>query len=131
MPIGPNAKLRKLTKFINSIGNPKRILIAGLPEKYGFSMDFFWLGGMLNAETIVIDDRSEALERAGRILSKLKSEQLINETKISFIKTETISEFNNQSVIKNGFDLVGFNLKAYAGELMDPREKQLEMALFF
>ena len=99
------AKLKKLRKFIISIGNPKRILIAGLPEKYGFSMDFFWLGAMLNAETVVIDDRSEALENTGRILSKLKFKQLMNETKISFIKTDSISEFNNQSVIKERFDL--------------------------
>jgi hypothetical protein len=99
------AKLKKLRKFIISIGNPKRILIAGLPEKYGFSMDFFWLGAMLNAETVVIDDRSEALENTGRVLSKLKSKHLINETKISFVKTDSISEFNNQSVIRKGFDL--------------------------
>jgi hypothetical protein len=89
------AKLRKLRRFINSIGKPKRILIAGLPEKYGLSMDFFWLGGVLNAETVVIDDRSEALERVGKVLSMLKSEKLLDETKVSFIKTDPISEFNS------------------------------------
>ena len=41
------AKFRKLENFINSIKKPKRILIAGLPEKYGLSMDFFLLGQML------------------------------------------------------------------------------------
>ena len=99
------AKLRKLRKFINSIGKPKRILIAGLPEKYGLSMDFFWLGGMLHAETVIIDDRSETLERAGRVLSMLKSEKLISETNVSFIKTDRIWEFNSTDAIKGEFDV--------------------------
>jgi len=99
------AKLRKLKKFINTIGKPKRILIAGLPEKYGLSMDFFWLGGMLHAETVIIDDRSETLERAGRILSMLKSEKFVDETKFTFIKTDRIWEFNSIDVIKGEFDL--------------------------
>jgi hypothetical protein len=99
------SKLRKLRKFINSTGKPKRILIAGLPEKYGLSMDFFWLGGMLNVEIMVIDDRSEALERAGRALSILKSEKLIDETKVSFIKIDRISEFNSPNLTKERFDL--------------------------
>ena len=58
-------KLRKLERFVNSIERPKRILIAGLPERYGLSMDFFLLGQMLQAETVAIDERSDALERAG------------------------------------------------------------------
>jgi hypothetical protein len=98
-------KIKKLNKFINTIGKPKRILIAGLPEKYGLSMDFIWLGGILNAETVIIDDRSETLERAGRVLSMLKSEKFVDETKISFIKTDRIWEFNSIDVIKGEFDL--------------------------
>ena len=43
--------------------NP-RILIAGLPEKYGSSLDFFLLATDIKArELTVIDDRSAALEK--------------------------------------------------------------------
>ena len=100
------SKLRKLRKFINSIGSPKRILIAGLPEKYGLSMDFFLLGQMLQAETVVIDERSDALERARNALSIIKSKELFNDTGIELIKVDNIAEFNNDDrVFKKKFDL--------------------------
>lgn len=99
------SKLRKLRKFLYSIGIPKRILIAGLPEKYGLSMDFFWLGGCLNAETVVIDDRTEVLERVGKVLSILEAEKLIDKTNFSLIKADQISEFNHSGVFKKKFDL--------------------------
>ena len=99
------AKLRKLRRFINSIGKPKRILIAGLPEKYGLSMDFFLLGEILQAEIVVIDERSDALERASKTLSTLKSNKLFYETNVTFIKTDNLAKFNDKSVIEEKFDL--------------------------
>ena len=49
-------KLKKLERFINTIGPVKRILIAGLPERYGLSMDFVLIGRMLNAQVVVVDE---------------------------------------------------------------------------
>ena len=99
------AKLRKLKRFINSIEKPKRILIAGLPEKYGLSMDFFLLGQMLQAETVVVDERPDALGKAQKALLTLISERLFDESKIIFIQADKIAEFNNQSLTGGKFDL--------------------------
>ena len=49
-----------------------RVLIAGLPEKYGTSLDFVLLGWERGARLLIVDDRSEALERARRALGKQK-----------------------------------------------------------
>ena len=68
------AKSKKLKRFLHAIGRPKRILIAGLPERYGLSMDFFLLGDRLDAETVVIDERPDALARAGNVIEALRSE---------------------------------------------------------
>jgi len=99
------AKLRKLKKFINSIEKPKKILIAGLPEKYGLSMDFFLLGQILQAETVVIDDRVDALERARKTLWTLKSKMIFNDTEILLLKANKLAEFNKDRPIEGKFDL--------------------------
>ena len=88
-------KLRQLKRFINSIDRPKKVLIAGLPEKYGLSMDFFLVGQSLNADTVVIDERDGALERAQKALDILKSGGRFN-NKIEFLKTDNLAEFNKE-----------------------------------
>jgi len=99
------AKFRKLEKFINSIEKPKKILIAGLPEKYGLSMDFFLLGQILKAETVVVDERPEVLARAQSVLSTLKEKQLIDAKMVVFEKVENLTSFKDEGIMKGKFDL--------------------------
>lgn len=99
------AKLKKLRKFINSIEEPKRILIAGLPEKYGLSMDFFLLGQMLEAETTVIDERFDVMERAQYVFRTLKTTKIFGDTRVLFLKTDQMEEFRSQSFGQGEFDL--------------------------
>jgi hypothetical protein len=98
-------KLRKLRKFINSIERPQKILIAGLPEKYGLSMDFFLLGQMLQAEIVVIDERIHILERAQKAIWTLKSKKVFDDIKVNFLKVDQLSEFNNKILIEEKFNL--------------------------
>jgi len=99
------AKTRKLVKFINSIEKPKSILIAGLPEKYGLSLDFFLLGQALQAEIVVIDERHDALERAREALLALQSKKLFDGLKVTFLKTDRIAEFDDGRLIEGKFDI--------------------------
>ncbi|MCA9982240.1 MAG: class I SAM-dependent methyltransferase [Anaerolineales bacterium] len=48
---------------------PCHILIAGLPQKYGSSLDFFLLASELGAELTVVDDRPEAIAKGQRSLA--------------------------------------------------------------
>jgi hypothetical protein len=54
-------------------GAPPRLLVAGLPEKYGSSLDFAILAQTLNADLLVVDDRPVALERAEKVVRGLQS----------------------------------------------------------
>ncbi len=85
-------KLRKLKRFINSIDRPKKVLIAGLPEKYGLSMDFFLIGQSLNADTVVVDERDTILERARKALDIIKSGGRFN-NRVRFMKTDNLARF--------------------------------------
>ena len=94
------AKFRKLERFLNSIEKPKKILIAGLPEKYGLSMDFILLGQILKAETVVVDERPQVLARARRVLDILKENGLLDTSMVVFQKVENIASFKDENIIK-------------------------------
>lgn len=47
---------------------PQHVLIAGLPEKYGASLDFFLLAHELGAQLTVVDDRPTAVAKGQQAL---------------------------------------------------------------
>jgi hypothetical protein len=98
-------KLRKLKKFIDSIERPKTILIAGLPEKYGLSMDFILLGQMFQAETVVIDERPQVLKRAQKVFQILLSNNSFCHRNVLFLKADQIAEFNDKNLKERKIDL--------------------------
>ena len=59
-----------LAPWLAKLARPKRLLIAGLPEKFGFSLDLLLLGhDMAIPEIVIIDERSSALEGMRRSLA--------------------------------------------------------------
>lgn len=56
-------KRRLLSAWLARGKRPQRILIAGLPEKYGASLDFLQLTADFQATATVIDERPAALEK--------------------------------------------------------------------
>lgn len=99
------AKSKKLKRFLHAIGRPKRILIAGLPERYGLSMDFFLMGDRLGAEMVVIDERQNALERAGNVIGTLRSGGRFHNTKIRFLKADPVLKLGAKEFADQKFDL--------------------------
>jgi len=64
------AKRLVLARWLASQRPPRRLLIAGLPEKYGSSLDFFLLAQDLAVtEVVVIEDRPWALEKCRQSLA--------------------------------------------------------------
>ena len=98
-------KLRRLKRFILSVGPPKKILIAGLPERYGLSLDFFLLGRMLCADVFVVDERSERLDKAKSVLEILKRTKAWRDNEVTFMKVEDISDIAGKTFLNDHFDL--------------------------
>ena len=71
------AKRLVLTPFLARAGCLDRVLIAGLPEKYGASLDFLLLAAGSGARVLVMDDRPEALAAARRALAKAQDAGLL------------------------------------------------------
>ena len=59
------AKWRAIRKLLPGV---RRLLIAGLPEKYGSSLDFAALACALDADLVVVDEREEALVKLKQAL---------------------------------------------------------------
>ena len=57
------AKRLILVRWLRNQAKPKRLLIAGLPEKYGSSLDFLQLAQELDAAVTVVDERPSALQK--------------------------------------------------------------------
>ncbi len=65
------AKRLALGRWMKGHPRPASILVAGLPEKYGASLDFLLLAGELGAAITVVDDRPAALTRLNEALVAL------------------------------------------------------------
>jgi hypothetical protein len=65
------AKRRAMAPLLRAVPRGGRILVAGLPEKYGTSLDFVLAASEHGARPLVVDDRPLAIERARKALEAL------------------------------------------------------------
>jgi nucleoside-diphosphate-sugar epimerase len=64
-------KRRVMRSVLESAVEGARILVAGLPEKYGTSLDFILAAAERRAKVLVVDERPEAIRRARGAAEKL------------------------------------------------------------
>jgi hypothetical protein len=73
----------------------QRVLIAGLPEKYGSSLDFLLLAQeMAAAEVVVVDDRPEALEKLNRSLANARALGELSDLVLKYLQVNDISRID-------------------------------------
>lgn len=97
------AKRLLLRGFLKQMPRPRRILIAGLPEKYGSSLDFLLLAEELQAEVVVADHRAEALEKVQRSLAAARQHQFMRHITPQFVH---VSDPVQLPELNGPFDLV-------------------------
>lgn len=68
------AKRLVLAGWLKQVGRPKRVLIAGLPEKYGSSLDFLQLAQELGAAVTIVDERPLSLLKLQSSLAAAQQE---------------------------------------------------------
>ena len=68
------AKRLALSSWLRQIVRPQRILVAGLPQKYGASLDFLLLAAELGATITVIDERPQAIVKLERALATAQAQ---------------------------------------------------------
>jgi hypothetical protein len=75
-------------------GSPRspRLLVAGLPEKYGSSLDFAILAQSLDADLLVVDDRPAALERAEKVVGALRAGGRLSGLRVRYSVVATLAD---------------------------------------
>jgi hypothetical protein len=72
--------LDRLTK----LGSAGRILVAGLPEKYGTSLDFAILADRIGAELEIADERAPAIDRARNAIEASRRSGKLSRLRVTF-----------------------------------------------
>ncbi len=97
-------KRMALGRFLAGMPRPQSILIAGLPQKYGASLDFVLLATELGARLTVVDDRSEALTRLRDSLAAL--EQMPGAPRLNPPESVAQMPLDSLPALTGRFDLV-------------------------
>ena len=85
------AKRMVLLPWLARGKRPHSLLVAGLPEKYGSSLDLLLLGAEYNSRVTVVDDRSDALDQLSQALAHLASANYFPPLHPQLIQTGDIS----------------------------------------
>ena len=97
------AKRLALAKWLKSGRKPARVLIAGLPEKYGCSLDFLQLVEELGAEVTIVDERPLHLDKLQASLELAQQEGWLTAVAPQLIAVDNLVDL---SCLDTTFDLV-------------------------
>jgi hypothetical protein len=86
------AKRRVMMPLLDALPPRSRVVVAGLPERYGASMDLLLVAWERGATATVLDDRPAALERARSALGALQGEGLLRGLDVAFRRVASIEE---------------------------------------
>jgi hypothetical protein len=84
--------LRPLSLKLGRSGPTGRVLVAGLPEKYGVSLDFALLAERSGAALEIADERPEAIERAARAIEQARRDGWLAHVQTSFRQLGSLDE---------------------------------------
>lgn len=96
-------KRMALSRMLSGMARPQSILIAGLPQKYGASLDFVLLASELGAELTVVDDRQQAVDRLRdgmRALSRMDGAPSLNLPTVTLL-----TDLDSLATLQGSFDL--------------------------
>lgn len=104
IPVAYEYFIRRLAlgPWLRELGRPRRILIAGLPEKGGCSLDFLQLAAECGATVTVVDDRPQALIRLQRAWQAAQADGRLIAVHPSLVQTDSVAEL---SAVAGPFDL--------------------------
>ncbi len=86
-----------LGRWLAGRPRPASLLIAGLPQKYGSSLDFFLLAEELGARLTVLDERPEALVKGQRAIAAMQQAGRLTGLDIHWVKVDDLAGWDPQA----------------------------------
>ena len=96
------AKRLVLARWLKNKPKPVHVLIAGLPEKYGSSLDFLQLVQEFGAAVTIVDERPSALQKVQNSLAAAQKEGWLTAVSSQLVSTSHLADL---SPIDETFDL--------------------------
>jgi hypothetical protein len=87
------AKERKLGALLEKAHRGSRILIAGIPEKYGYSLDFCNIAMRIGAHLTIIDERPERLHLHKKLVEDIFGTKAMMD--IDYFKLQSLEEIGD------------------------------------
>lgn len=115
-----------LDRFLATLPRLSRILIAGLPQKYGASLDFMLLASEIGAEVTVIDDRPEALERLRHSVDALRN--IPGAPTLRPPAMQIIGDLETLAAVNDRFDLI---LSSEVVQRLSPNGREFHVGHLF
>ncbi len=84
--------MRSVLRQVEYLGTAARILVAGLPEKYGTSLDFVLAASEMKAKVLVVDDRDAAIARARGAIDPLVASGQLPAVSVEYRKLASMSD---------------------------------------
>jgi hypothetical protein len=89
------AKARFVGAVSRRLRRESRLLVAGLPERYGASLDFALLAHEAGAELLVVDEREEALERSRRSIEAAQRQGHLGGLRATHRRVESFARYRD------------------------------------
>ncbi|WP_420644338.1 hypothetical protein [Candidatus Leptofilum sp.] len=96
------AKRLVLARWLKNQPKPAHLLIAGLPEKYGSSLDFLQVAHELDAAVTIVDERPSALQKLQKSLAAAQKERWLTAVSPQLIPVHHLADLGE---IAPEFDL--------------------------
>mgnify|MGYP001157941650 CR=1 FL=1 len=112
------AKRLVLGGWLRRMKRPSRLLIAGLPEKYGSSLDFLQLANELGADVTVADERPSALAKFQSSLAAAQKEGWLTAVSPTLIPVASMAAL---AEVAGPFDLA---IASEVVQRLDPAERE-------
>jgi hypothetical protein len=88
------AKRLALSSWLSKLTVSGDIVIAGLPEKYGASLDFLLLAEELERQVIIVDERPSAIEKVKGALAAAKGEGFLQSIEPTYVQVSALTELD-------------------------------------
>lgn len=91
-----------LAPLLRRLRRARQILVAGLPQKYGSSLDFLQLAAELGGQVTIVDERASALDEALRALKRAQADGWMIDVNPGYL---LVSDLATLSGVGEAYDL--------------------------
>jgi hypothetical protein len=86
------AKRRVMRPVMDRVSARDEVLVAGLPEKYGTSLDFILAAHERGARCLVVDDRAPAIEKAKAAIASAQRAGHLTGARVRYVQLDSLAD---------------------------------------